>query len=92
MNPKTDELSNQQWAEVCFVPNASATSKKGSYYRYIAIREKFETQLTLPGCEDAQYSLPFPTMEIGDGEQVQQHKLTALVTNLDWAGEQVILD
>ena len=28
-----------EWAEVCFVPNAIAYSKKGPVYRYLATRE-----------------------------------------------------
>lgn len=90
LHPKTGEPTNQQWAEVCFVPNELARTKKGPHYRYIAIREKLSTQLPLPGCEDVQYKLPFPTIHMGDGDELRQYKLTAIVTNLDWAGELVI--
>ncbi len=76
--------TGQQWAEVCFVPNAIATSKKGLEYRYIAIREELK-QKTLPGMEDF-LELPFPTIEISK----QRYKLTAIVTNLDWQGEELI--
>ena len=41
-----------EWAEVCFVPNKSAT-KKGEPYRYIAIRERMS-----PGMD----YLPFQTI------------------------------
>jgi hypothetical protein len=48
-----------QWAEVCFVPNAIAHSKKGPQYRYVATRRLIDEQLSLPGMdEDRQY--PFP--------------------------------
>ncbi len=45
-----------EWAEVCFVPNKSAT-KKGEPYRYIAIRERLKQPL-LPGMD----YLPFQTI------------------------------
>ena len=57
-----------QWAEVCFVPNAIAHSKKGPEYRYVATRRLIDEQLSLPGMdEDRQY--PFPTMGM-EGKKV----------------------
>ena len=76
--------SGQEWAEVCFVPNEIARSKKGREYRYIAVREELE-QRALPGMED-NLELPFPTMNINN----KRYKVTAVVTNLDWFGENVI--
>jgi len=72
--------TNKQWAEVCFVPNELARSKKGEPYRYLAIREPLR-QPVLPGME-----LPFPTLD----HEGTQYKLHALVSNMDWAGERLI--
>jgi Transposase DDE domain group 1 len=68
-----------QWAEVCFVPNAECTTKKGEPYRYLAIRE----QLKQPHLPDM---LPFQTIAFDD----TQYKLFAVVTNMDWEGETLI--
>jgi hypothetical protein len=56
--------TNQEWAEVCFVPGKMGYSKKSPVYRYLAIREVLGS-MTLPGMAVVQQSLPFPTMEIG---------------------------
>jgi len=90
INPKTGKATKQQWAEVCFVPNALATTKKGPEYRFIAIREKLEQQLSIPETEMVQYQLPFPTLEMGAGQEKRPYKLTALVTNLDRPGDDII--
>lgn len=74
----------QEWAEVCFVPGDAARSRKGRY-RYLVVREELEQPL-LPEVAE-QLELPFPTAVIAG----KQYKLTALVTNLDWPGESVIL-
>jgi hypothetical protein len=76
--------SKQEWAEVCFVPNAIGHSKKGPEYRYLATRELLE-QPTLPGME-SQQNLPFPTM----GMSKKQYKLFGIVTNMNWEGNQLI--
>ncbi len=47
----------REWAEVCFVPNELAQSKKRPSYRYLAIREILG-QPVLPGMD-----LPFPIFE-----------------------------
>ena len=45
-----------QWAEVCFVPNAECTARKGQPYRYLAIRELVkQPHLAMDG-------LPFQTI------------------------------
>jgi len=77
--------TGQQYAEVCFVPNAAATKKHGPQYRFLAIREPL-AQLEIPGVEN-QGELPFPTM---DFQQSGRHKLFGAVTNLDWSGDEVI--
>ena len=70
-----------EWAEVCFVPNKSATTKKGQPYRYLAIRELM-TQPHLPGMD----SLPFQTITF----DAAQYKLFGVVTNMDWEGGALI--
>jgi hypothetical protein len=74
----------QQWADICFVPSWAGHSKKGPAYRYIAIREPLK-QPTLPGV--VQVDLPFPVMEMN----TTSYKLTALVTNRDLPGEELII-
>jgi hypothetical protein len=74
-----------EWAEVCFVPNAIAHSKKGPEYRYLAKREVLDKQQQLPGM-DRQRELPFPTME----SKGQRYKVFGMVTNMDWEGEKLI--
>ena len=77
--------TNQEWAEVCFIPNAIAHKKGGHVYRYLAIREVMGS-MELPGLESSQQSFPFPTMQISS----QSYKLFGLVTNMDWEGEKLI--
>jgi len=74
-----------EWAEVCYVPNAIASSKKGPEYRYLAKREVLDKQQQLPGME-VQLELPFPTMDIADCK----YKVFGMVTNMDWEGEELI--
>ncbi|HLG22380.1 MAG TPA: transposase, partial [Candidatus Manganitrophaceae bacterium] len=76
--------TEQQWAEVCFVPNRVGRSKQGPSYRFIAIREPL-LQKALPGME-GQQTLPFPTMEFASGS----YKLFGIVTNRDLPGEELI--
>ena len=90
INPRTGKETGQQWADICFVPNAAATSKNGPLYRFIVIREKIAHQLNIPGAENVQYDLPFPTMEMGSGDEKRYYKLTGLVTNMDIEGDKVI--
>jgi hypothetical protein len=74
--------TDQEWAEVCFVPNWAGHSRNRADYRFLAIREPLR-QLTLG--DEAQ--LPFPTQEFG---RKGVYKLFGVVTNLKTAGEQVI--
>lgn len=76
--------TEQQWAEVCFVPSRVGLSKQGPSYRFIAIREPL-LQKALPGME-GQQTLPFPTMEFASGS----YKLFGIVTNRDLPGEELI--
>ncbi len=80
--------TGQQWAEVCYVPNEIGKSKNGPEYRFLAIREPLKQQ-ELPGVEQPQASLPFPTMELG--EDKTPHKLFGVVTNRhEEDGEEII--
>jgi len=75
--------TNQEWAEVCFIPDAIGHHKGDPRYRYLAIREPMGS-MELPGMPQAE--LPFPTVRI----DCQQYKLFGLVTNMDWEGEELI--
>jgi hypothetical protein len=77
--------TRRSWAEVCFVPNAIGRSRKGPEYRYIAIREPMEEQLSFAGMEEDK-NYPFQTMKIHGGK----YKIFGLVTNMDWDGEKLI--
>src|SRR3972149_1064117 len=88
---KKDEDGNaiktdQEWAEVGFVPAWSAKSKKNPDYRYLAMRERFISQPTLPGFEPVQPELPFQTLVMKKGE----YKLFGLVTNRTLPGNDLI--
>jgi hypothetical protein len=75
--------TNQEWAEVCFIPNAISHRMAAPVYRYLAIREPMGS-MDLPGMP--QQELPFPTLQM----DLQQYKLFSLVTNMDWDGERLI--
>ena len=77
--------TNQQWAEVCFVPNWIGHSKKSPDYRFLAIREPLR-QAPLAGMVE-QLELPFPTMQLGDKVW---HKVFGVVTNRDLPGDDLI--
>ena len=74
--------TEQEWAEVCFVPNWTAQRKEGPAYRYIAIRELLK-QAEFPGL---QTQLPFPSMSFGE----RQYKVFGMVTNRDIPGDNLI--
>jgi hypothetical protein len=65
-----------QYAEVCFVPNESAKSKKGQPYRYLATREVIR-QLELPGVEPAPISEKLHPETLGG----VTYKVFGVVTN-----------
>jgi hypothetical protein len=75
--------TNQEWAEVCFIPHAIAHRMDGPSYRYLAIREPLGS-MDLP--EIPQQEFPFQTLQM----DLQQYKLFGLVTNMDWDGEALI--
>jgi hypothetical protein len=77
--------TKKSWGEVCFVPHAIGCSKKGVQYRYIAIREPMEEQLSLPGIEEEK-EYPFQTMKM----EQRKYKVFGLVTNMDWEGGKLI--
>ena len=77
--------TNQEWAEVCYIPAAIGHSKNAPVYRYMAIREVMDS-MELPGLESLQQSFPFPTLLLNS----QRYKLFGLVTNMDWSGEKLI--
>ena len=79
--------TGSEWAEVCFVPNELCHSKNAPEYRYLAKRQVFEEQQTLPDIEDPQLFLPFPTMQI----DTKKHKVFGIVTNIkEMNGEDLI--
>ena len=87
VNGKWDD-TGQEWAEVCYVPNKGAISKKDPVYRYLATRELLKEQMDLEGLELEQKELPFPTMELGSKGK---YKIYGIVTNRDLPGEELIL-
>jgi len=79
--------TQQEWAEVCFVPNFVAASKDDhAVYRYIAIRERMREQMTLDEIAPVQQDLPFPTVDMHQ----QPYKLFAIVTNRTLEGNELI--
>jgi hypothetical protein len=78
--------TTRQWSEVCFVPNAIGHSKKGPEYRYLAIRERMEDQLMLPGMEQEERKVSFQTM-LNEGVR---YKVFGIVTNMDWDAQELI--
>lgn len=79
------QRTGQEWAEVPFVPELSARSKKAPDYRYIVVREKLQDRV-LPGFEDNYENLPFPNVPLSG----QRYKVSGIVTNLQWYGESII--
>ena len=76
--------TDQQWAEVCYVPNWVAHSKKGTDYRFVATRTKLHKQQEIPGCETSE-----------DPDQVQSqsgdaYKIYGIVTNRSVEGNELI--
>ena len=78
--------SGTEWAEVCFVPDAMGHSKNSPVYRYLAKRSVLNCQQTLPGVEQENEDLPFPTMAL----QEKRYKVFGIVTNMEWHGERLI--
>ena len=76
------QQTNQEYAEVCYVPNWAGYSKNRADYRFLAIREPLRQQ---PLRDEAE--LPFPTQAFGTKGI---HKLFGVVTNKKDPGDQVI--
>jgi len=76
-----------EWAEVVYVPNKIAYSKRDPTYRYLAIRERLE-QGVLEGMEPeaGQLPLPFATVVL----EGRAYRLSGIVTNRDEGGEELI--
>jgi len=72
--------TGSEWAEVCFVPNELCHSKNAPEYRYLAKRQLLEEETSLPGMEDPQLPLPFPTIQIME----KRYKVFGIVTNIDY--------
>lgn len=75
--------TDQEWAEVNFVPSWAGYKKDGPEYRFLAIREVLQ-QRELPGLDSPQ--LPFPTLDMGE----VRYKLFGVVTNRDLPGDKAI--
>jgi hypothetical protein len=76
------QQTDQEWAEVCFVPNWAGYSKNRVDYRFLAIREPLR-QLELGDRAE----LSFPTQVFGSKGT---YKLFGVVTNKKDAGDQAI--
>jgi hypothetical protein len=76
------QQTDQEWAEIAYVPNWAGYSRKQADYRFLAIREPLRQ---LPLGDEGE--LPFPTQAFG---RKGLHKLFALVTNRGLPGDQVI--
>ncbi len=76
------QRSDQEWAEVGYVPNWAGHSRNRADYRFLAIREPLR-QLALGD----EAKPPFPTQAFG---QKGVHKLFGVVTNRKDPGDQVI--
>jgi len=78
------EKTEQEWAEVAYVPNWAGHSRKRADYRFLAVREPLR-QRELP--LEAAPALPFPTETFG---AKGPHKLFGIVTNRTLPGDQVV--
>jgi hypothetical protein len=88
--------TSQECAEVVFVPNSLGTSKNSPEYRFIVTREELgdkepaELRQMLLWEDEKLGELPIasvhPTLMNG-----KIYKIVALVTNLDWAVEEIVI-
>ena len=76
------QVTDREWAEVCYVPNWAGYSRNRADYRFLAIREPLR-RLALG--DEAE--LPFPTQAFG---HKGLYKLFGTVTNRKGPGDQVI--
>jgi len=84
IGPDYQIKTEQEWAEVGFVPNGLALKKNGPDYRFIAIREPLEQKELF---ETDLEQLPFPTLEL---KSSGRYKLFGMVTNRTLSGEELI--
>ena len=77
--------TEQEWAEVDFVPDRLAYSKNDPDYRFIAVREPLRRP-PLPGMED-DLELSVPAMEMPDRGW---YKIRGIVTNRELPGDEVV--
>ena len=77
------KTTGQEWAEVCFVPHWVGHTERRGTYRYVAVREPVR-QSILPGMEG---QLPFEALTMENGVA---YKVTALVTNRDLPGDELL--
>ncbi|WP_233586849.1 transposase [Legionella sp. km772] len=73
--------TNQEWADICFVPEWAVRSKAS--YRYLAIREMMKPSKTK---QDDELDLPFQTIKLNE----VRYKLFSVVTNRDIDGSDLI--
>jgi hypothetical protein len=84
--PKDTKIkTNQEWAEINFVPTRAALSKKTPDYRYIAIREPFEEKASA-NKNATEEDLPFQTIVLDK----QSYKLFGIVTNRTIDGHELV--
>ena len=87
LRPSADEgmdAAVQQWAEVDYVPNWTAYSKKDPHYRFLAVREPMHKP-PLPGMEvESDRASRFVNMHESDW-----YKVSGVVTNRTIAGEEL---
>jgi hypothetical protein len=74
--------TDQEWAEVCYVPNWAGHSRQRADYRFLAVREPLR-----PLASGDEEKLPFPTQAFG---RKGLHKLFGVVTNRKGSGDGVI--
>ncbi len=87
LNRKVDgklEWTNQEYAEVCFVPSWVGQSKKGPVYRYLAVRQPLGDEKSPKKKKESE--LPFQTMDM----KSVKYKLTGMGTNRDLPGDDLI--
>ena len=75
--------TNQEWADICFVPEWVVKSKAS--YRYLVIREAMKPSKTKKD-ENDELDLPFQTIKLDE----VRYKLFAVVTNRDIDGSDLI--
>jgi hypothetical protein len=67
-------------------PMPLGIARRGPEYRYLAIRERMQDQLMLPGMEQDEKALPFQT----DAQGGVRYKVFGIVTNMDWEAQELI--